>query len=502
METIGNLIKELRTRRGMTQAEFADALSTSQSAIARIESGDQNLTMEQVSKISEALEHPIVSVSQNESDDFTITGGAKLSGSIKTNASKNGAMGLLCAALLNRGTTILHNIPQIEEVHRLIEIFESIGIKVRWTEEYTVEIIPPASFHMEHLDTAAATKIRSSLMMIGALIHHMPTFNLPHSGGCSMGERTIAAHRLGLANLGVTVTTHEDHYEIVSKGRHAGEVTMYEASDTGTENILIAAALLPGKTTIHFAQENYMVQDVMGFLRACGVTIERESVTTIHVMGVPEIDQTIEYWNSEDPIESFAFITAGIVTKSTITVTRCPIDFLRLELYKLETMGQKFDISAPYMSQNGFTKLVDITIIPSNLVAPTDKIHPLPYPGINVDNLPFFVLIATQAEGTTLIHDWMWENRAIYFTELNKLGASVILADPHRVFVHGPTPLRAAEIFCPPALRPSVLIMLAMLVAPGTSTLRNVYAIKRGYEHIDERLNSLGASVTPNVSIT
>ncbi|HEY4507471.1 MAG TPA: UDP-N-acetylglucosamine 1-carboxyvinyltransferase, partial [Candidatus Paceibacterota bacterium] len=138
---------------------------------------------------------------------------------------------------------------------------------------------------------------------------------------------------------------------------------------------------------------------------------------------------------------------------------------------------------------------VDIAARPSNLVAPPDKLHALPYPGINADNLPFFVPIATQAEGTTLVHDWMWENRAIYFTELNRLGADVALADPHRVFVTGRTKLRGAQVVAPPALRPAAVILIAMLAAEGTSVLRNVYPINRGYEEIAARLRSIGADV-------
>jgi UDP-N-acetylglucosamine 1-carboxyvinyltransferase len=189
------------------------------------------------------------------------------------------------------------------------------------------------------------------------------------------------------------------------------------------------------------------------------------------------------------------FISAAIVTQSKLLIKRCPIDFLALEILKLEKMGLKYKKSKIYKSDNERTDLVDITILPSKLSAPADKIHALPYPGINTDNLPFFVPIATQAEGQTLIHDWMWENRAIYFTELNRLGANIKLADPHRVFVTGKTPLKATQVVCPPALRPAMIILIAMLAAPGESILRNVYAIERGYEDIANRLNSIGAEI-------
>ena len=149
----------------------------------------------------------------------------------------------------------------------------------------------------------------------------------------------------------------------------------------------------------------------------------------------------------------------------------------------------------PHFSKNERTRLCDITIFPSKLVALKDKIHASAYPGINTDNLPFFVPVASVAEGSTLIHDWMWENRAIYFTELNRLGADITLADPHRVFVTGPRQLKGNQMVCPPALRPSMMILVAMLGAKGESILRNVYAINRGYEKIAERLNSIGADV-------
>ncbi len=494
-EHIGFLIKELRTQRGLTQQQFADMMETSQSAVARMEKGGQNFSMKELTKISEILGHPIVSISHNDTDDFHIEGGRTLSGSIQTNCSKNGGLGLICAALLNKGKTILHGIPRIEEISRMLEVFESLNIKITWTDDNTLEIVPPAQYDFSIINRASASKMRSVIMLMGSMVHHLKQFRIPHAGGCQMGERTMGAHQYGLEDLGITITTEENDYFVDASKMKAGEVTMYESSDTGTENILIAAALIPETSYIHFAQENYMVQDVMGFLKLCGVRFERVSVATLAVTGVSEINTTLEYWNSEDPIESMAFLTAGIITRSTITVTRCPIDFLRLELLKLRHMGLKYTVSDEYFSQNGFTKLVDITVMPSELVALPDKIHALPYPGINIDNLPFFVPIAVLAKGSTLIHDWSWENRAIYFTELNRLGANIKLADPHRVFIEGPTPLRSAQIVCPPALRPSMIILLAMLAAPGSSILRNVYSIKRGYENIAERLNSIGANI-------
>ena len=158
-------------------------------------------------------------------------------------------------------------------------------------------------------------------------------------------------------------------------------------------------------------------------------------------------------------------------------------------------MGLKFKLSKSRVSENGITKLADISIKPSTLVAFPEKIHARPYPGLNIDNLPFFAVIATQAKGTTLIHDWVYEKRAIYYTDLDRLGAHTSLHDPHRISIEGPTRLKAAEVICPPALRPATIILVAMLGAKGRSLLRNVYSINRGYEDIVSRLQQLGASI-------
>ncbi|MFA6566417.1 MAG: UDP-N-acetylglucosamine 1-carboxyvinyltransferase, partial [Candidatus Paceibacterota bacterium] len=209
-----------------------------------------------------------------------------------------------------------------------------------------------------------------------------------------------------------------------------------------------------------------------------------------------EIKTPVTYYLSEDPIESMFFLSAAIVTKSSLVIKRCPLDFLELELLKLEKMGFKYKILKRYKALNGKTNLVDIKTFPSNLVALQEKIDARPYPGLNIDNLPFFAVIATQAKGTTLIHDWVYEKRAIHTKDLDKLGADTVLADPHRLYVTGPTKLRAAEVICPPALRPAAIMLIGMLAADGVSILRNIYSINRGYEDLVARLNGIGASLS------
>lgn len=492
-QKIGFFIKSLREQRGMTQGAFAKALSTSQSAVARMEKGEQNFTTESLSKISEVLKHKIVSI--NSSIDFEINGGKKLHGEIKTNFSKNGSVGLLCASLLNKGKTTLHGIARIEEVNRVIEILESIGVKINWIDKNSLQIVPPEKLNLKNINVESAIKTRSIIMLIGPLIHLLPKFSIPHASGCKLGKRTISAHTYALEDIGVRIKTTNSNYEISSQKLKPAEIVMYEAGDTACENILTAVAKIPGKTIIKFASANYMVQEICFFLEKLGVKVEGIGTSTLTIHGVKEINQDIEYSNSEDPIESMMFISAAIVTDSELNITRCPIDFLSLELEKLKRMGLKYKILKEYKSYNNKTNLVDIKILPSKLVALEDKIHANPYPGINMDNLPFFVPIAIRAKGQSMIHDWVYENRAIYFTELNRLGANITLADPHRVYIQGGTPLKPAQVVCPPALRPAMIILIGMLGAPGASILRNVYMINRGYEEIAERLNRIGADI-------
>jgi UDP-N-acetylglucosamine 1-carboxyvinyltransferase len=493
MQDIGTRIADVRETAGLTQTDLAKKLKTTQSAIARIESGKQNVSADMLKRIGNALGKNLITLSPG-TVNVQINGGKKLSGTIQTNTSKNGAVGLLCASLLNKGTTTLHGMPRIEEVHRLVEVLESIGVKIEWSGS-TMRITPPNKIDLKKIDVEAAKRTRSIVMFIGPLIHRMNAFSLPQSGGCKLGSRTVRPHFYALEEFGVNIEATEDAYKVSVAPKCPSEIILYESGDTVTENALMAAALAPCTTTIKYCSANYMVQEMCVFLQALGVQIEGIGTTTLTITGLPEIKKDIEYSLAEDPTDTMFFLATAIVTNSTLTITRCPIEFLELELLTLKKMGFKYTQSKPYLGKNGQVKLVDITTKPSKLVAVSEKIHSRPYPGINADNLPFFAVIATQVQGQTLIHDWMYEKRAIYFTELDKLGGDTVLADPHRIYINGPSKLRANELVCPPALRPATILLIAMLAASGRSILRNIYSINRGYEKLVERLTTLGADI-------
>src|SRR6478609_2823348 len=495
---IGGLIRDARKHRGLTQTQLATVLGTSQSAVHRIEAGNQNLSLDMVNRIAAALDAPLISVGPSGPTHLRVRGGAKLNGRIAVRSSKNAAVALLCASLLNRGRTVIRGIAKIEEVNRILEVLTSIGVRATWSEDRSdLELIRPDHLHLESMDIDAARRTRSVIMFLGPLLHSYSSFELPYAGGCDLGARTIEPHLQVLRRFGLDVVPTDGFYHcIVDESVEPDRpITLTERGDTVTENALLAAALNPGLTVLRNASPNYMVQDLCVFLTHLGVEIDGIGTTTLRVRGVHSINTDVEFAPSEDPIEAMSLLTAAIVTQSEITIQRAPIEFLEIELAILDEMGLNFSLSDEYVAVNGHTRLVDLTVLPSQLRSPIDKIHPMPFPGLNIDNLPFFAVIAATAEGKTIIHDWVYENRAIYLTELNRLGARVQLLDPHRVIVEGPTRWRGQQVVCPPALRPAVCILLGMLAARGESVLRDVYVINRGYEDLANRLNALGANI-------
>jgi UDP-N-acetylglucosamine 1-carboxyvinyltransferase len=496
-EKIGDLIAQVRQERGLTQAEFARQLNTSQSAVNRMEHGRQNLSLETLARISDVLKKQLISVSGG-AVNLRIEGGHELHGDITLKTSKNAAVGLLCASLLNYGITRFKSFPRIEEVYRIIEVLESIGVGVKWLPGNDLEIRRPETLQLEKLNAGAARKTRSVLMLIGSLMHDYEEFKIPYAGGCKLGTRTVSPHLYALEEFGVSIVATSGNYHVTVNKSAAPRVTLYEPGDTVTENTLMAAARTPEPTFIEFASANYAVQEMCFFLQKLGVRISGIGTSKMAVEGVPFIKKNITYAPSEDPIEAMFFTAAAVTTNSEITIKRVPIEFMSVELLKLKKMGLEYDQSNRYKAVNGQTDLVDLTIHKHNgsLRALADKIHSLPFPGLNADNLPYFVPIASVTKGRTLIHDWMYENRAIYYTEMTKIGSQIELADPHRVFITGQTKFNAADVVCPPALRPASLLLIGMLAANGNSILRNIYTIQRGYEDLAERLNSLGAHIT------
>jgi UDP-N-acetylglucosamine 1-carboxyvinyltransferase len=390
---------------------------------------------------------------------------------------------------------VLYDVPRIEEVFRIIEILESIGVAVNWVDDSTLRVDSSKKLTMDSIDKHATEITRSSLLLFGALAARENTYKIYKSGGCRLGARTVKPHLFALQKFGVSIESKVTYYEVKNASLKSAEVIMYESGDTPTENAIMAAVLAPGVTTIKFASSNYMAQDLCYFLKEAGAEIEGIGSTTLKITGVKKLHAVKKYHIMPDPIEAMSFIALAVTTKSPLTIKNCPLDFLELELEKISVMGQKFALKNRRTSQNGKFNIVDVALTPSVLKALPDKVYGRPFPGLNIDNLPFFVPMLTQAKGRTLVHDWVYENRAIYYLELQKLGAQITLLDPHRVFVEGPSKLKGNELMCPPAIRPAVAVLIAMLGAKGKSVLRNSYPIERGYENLADRLTKIGADI-------
>lgn len=426
---------------------------------------------------------------------LVINGGKKLRGEILTQSSKNSAEALLCASVMIKGPVTLTDVPQIEGVKRILELLSSIGVKIERSGT-TVHLDASGDLSLDKMDQNAAEVTRTSLLLLGALAARAKKYKLYKSGGCHLGERTVRPHLYALQKFGVNVVSKDCYYEVEnSRPLRASHVILYESGDTTTENVIMAAVLAPGVTTLKMASANYQVQDLCYFLNSVGANISGIGTTTLIITGVDRLRASQEYPIMPDPIVAMTFISAAITTGSNLTIKNCPLEFLELELYKLEIMGQKLVVKNERLSKNGKFQIVDVEIIPSKLTALPDKIYGRPFPGLNIDNLPLFIPLLTQAHGRTMVHDWAYENRAAYSLDLQKLGAKITLLDPHRIWVEGPADFTPADMTCPPALRPAVNLLIVMLAAKGKSILRNTYVIDRGYENLYDTLNKVGADI-------
>jgi UDP-N-acetylglucosamine 1-carboxyvinyltransferase len=433
-----------------------------------------------------------------ESRPFLIRGQQPLTGAIEVLGAKNSALAILAGALAIPGKHFLRDVPRIVELERFREIFEALGCQWERTSTHSLRLEVPEKLALEKLPIETAKKTRAVLLLAGALVARgEKRFRLPFSGGCQLGKRTVAPHLYALEKLGVRVRTGEDFWEFLAEeGRKGASVVLSEAGDTTTSNALLAAVGTPGKTTIRFASANYSCQDLAFFLRERGARISGIGTTTLEIEGGATLSAG-EYAILNDPIEAFSFLSLAATTGSGFEILGVPRQFVELELEKLDKMGWRPEILRERRSRSGNFALWDLKTPEgkAELRALPDKIDERPFPGLNSDNLPVFAPIATQAFGTTMLHDWMYENRAVYLVELQRLGAAVKLLDPHRVEITGPTELRGAEVVCPAMLRAGMVLLIAMLAASGDSILRNTTMLERGYENLPERLRALGAEI-------
>ncbi|MCP4521622.1 MAG: UDP-N-acetylglucosamine 1-carboxyvinyltransferase [Cytophagales bacterium] len=429
---------------------------------------------------------------------FEIRGGKKLSGEITPQGAKNEALQILCAVLLTDQKVTINNIPYIRDVNKLIELLEALGVTTERQGESTI-VFDSANVQMSYLESEdfrkKAGSIRGSVMILGPLLARFGKGKLPKPGGDKIGRRPMDTHFIGLQNLGATFSydTENSWYEIDATNLQGTYMLLDEASVTGTANIVMAAVLAKGTTTIYNAACEPYLQQLCGMLNRMGAKISGVGSNLLTIEGVEKLGGT-EHTILPDMIEIGSFIGMAAMTGSELTIKNCRIDMLGMIPKVFRKLGIKLefrgdDIHIPAQDHYKIDTLIDGSIL---------TIADAPWPGFTPDLLSIVLVVATQAKGTVLIHQKMFESRLFFVDKLIDMGAQVILCDPHRATVTGldkETALRGITMTSPD-IRAGVSLLIAALSAKGKSTIHNVEQIDRGYQHIESRLNALGADIT------
>jgi UDP-N-acetylglucosamine 1-carboxyvinyltransferase len=414
-------------------------------------------------------------------DCFEIEGGKKLRGEIEVRGSKNAATPILAATLLTKEECVISNLPLIEDAFRMIEIIESMGAEVKWVSKRKLSVraknIDPAKIDIEKVK-----KLRSSVLLLGSLAARFDKFNFYHPGGCVIGARPLGTHFDALRKMGVDIARKEKYYSAKVKSRKAVSVVLREMSVTATENAMMLAAATPGKTVIKLAATEPHVEDLGKFLMGLGAKIQGLGTHTVEIIGSKKLHGTT-HKIIPDANEAATFIIMGVATRSPIIVKNAIEKDLDLVLEKLREFGANFKISKN-----------TIQVIPTKKLKAVSKIDTRTYPGVPSDVQAPFGVLATQAEGETLIHDSLYENRFNYIGELIKMGAKAKVLDPHRVLISGPVKLKGSVITSFD-LRAGATVIIAALLADGKTVINEIYQVDRGYERIEERLSKLGANI-------
>ncbi len=414
-------------------------------------------------------------------DYFQIQGGKKLSGTIDVRGSKNATTPILAATLLTSEECVISNVPLIEDVYRMLEILESMNVAVSWEGERTIKICAK-DLDASKMDLHTVKKLRSSILLLGSLSARCEKFKIAHPGGCTIGKRPVGTHFDALEKMGVHIVQEEDSYFVDTKEKKSAKVVLQGFSVTATENAMMLAAALPGKTVIKIAAAEPHVEDLGKFLIAMGAEIKGLGTHTLEIIGNVNLHGA-RHEILPDANEAATFLILGVATKSPIRVENAREENLDLVLEKLREFGAEFKVE-----ENA------IEVIPSDKLKAIEKIDTRTYPGIPTDIQAPLGVLATQAVGETMIFDTMFEGRFNYLSELEKMGARVKILNPHQALIAGPKKLKGSAIKSFD-LRAGASLIIAALCANGTSTIEEIYQVDRGYEKIEERLQKLGAEI-------
>ncbi len=420
---------------------------------------------------------------------YCVSGGRALKGTVRPAGNKNAALPILAATLLVDGPCRIDGVPRIRDVETMLALLEGLGVTAQWTGPNAVEV---DASHAEprELDAALCARIRASILLAGPMLARFGRVSLPPPGGDIIGRRRVDTHLLALERLGVTITV-GDTYQFEGKKLAAADIFLDEPSVTATENTLMAAVAVPGTTVLRNAASEPHVQDLARFLVACGAGIDGIGTNTLTVDGVGKGRlHAAPHTVGPDHIEVGSFIGLAAVTHGAITIDGVRADDLRSTLLAFERLGVQ-----PRLE--GTTLVVDADQerrVRPDLGGHVPKLEDGPWPAFPADLMSIAIVVATQCEGLLLVFEKLFESRLFFVDKLIGMGARIVLCDPHRALIAGPSPLRG-QIVESPDIRAGMAMLLAALAAQGDSVIHNIGQIERGYERIDERLRALGAAI-------
>ncbi len=422
---------------------------------------------------------------------YVVEGGRKLSGTIRPSGNKNAALPIVAAALLSESTVHLDNVPHIRDIETLIELLQSVGASVKWTGQNSLKI-EAKDLVASDLDAELCAKIRASILLAAPLLARCGEIRLPPPGGDVIGRRRLDTHFLALEQLGAKLEHEDGLLKVTVKGGFRGaDVFLDEPSVTATENALVAAVTARGSTILRNAASEPHVQDLGLFLQALGGHIEGLGTNKITIeggrtLGNSEVTHTI----GPDHIEVGSFIGLAAVTRSELRIQDAGIEHLRSTRLGFERLGIVCEVEGDDL----IVPAKQTLRIQSDLGDHVPKLEDQPWPAFPADTMSIAIVTATQCEGMIMMHEKMFESRLFFVDKLIGMGAKIVLCDPHRAIVAGPSKLRGATLDSPD-IRAGMALLIAALCAEGNSIINNVGQIERGYERIDDRLRALGAHV-------
>lgn len=428
---------------------------------------------------------------------FEIKGGHRLNGKIEPQGAKNEALEVICAVLLTSEPVIIRNIPHIRDVLKLIELLQDLGVQVEKLNDHDFKFVAK-NVHLDFLETEdfrqKGAALRGSIMIVGPLLARFGKAKMPKPGGDKIGRRRLDTHFEGFEKLGAKFDfdSKESFFEIDAKELRGTYMLLDEASVTGTANILMAAVLAKGTTTLYNAACEPYLQQLCAMLVRMGAKIEGIGSNLLRIEGVKELGST-DHTLLPDMIEIGSFIGMAAMTGSDLTITNCRVDMLGIIPATFRRLGIQLEIKGDHIHIPSQSKYEIDTFIDGSIMTIADA----PWPGFTPDLLSIVLVTAIQAKGTVMIHQKMFESRLFFVDKLIEMGAQIILCDPHRATVIGlnqQMPLRGITMTSPD-IRAGVSLLIAAMSAEGTSVIHNIEQIDRGYQYIDTRLNNLGAMI-------